>query len=109
MEPFPTVEAPYPFIGVITFALLPSPFLARMIPTVRNPTRQETATTAAMTMPAMAPEDRPEDDLEALGLLDGLDTGKDDVEALGLVGELDASEDKDVVASALDQQMRSRL
>ena len=48
---------------------------------------------AAITMPAMAPEDRLEDDLEALGLFDGLDTGKDG----------------DVVASALDQQMGLRI
>lgn len=92
MEPSPIVEAPYPFIGGIAFGLLPC-LLARMIPTLRNPTRQETATTAAITMLAMAPEARSEDDLEALGLLDGLDTSKDE----------------DAVASALDQQMGSRL
>ncbi|KAL9068513.1 MAG: hypothetical protein Q9161_006162 [Pseudevernia consocians] len=73
--------------GGISFALLPSLLLARMIPNARSPARQETATMAAITMPAMAPEDIFEDDLEALGLLDGLDT----------------SEDEDVVASALDK------
>lgn len=87
------VEAPYSFVAGISFALLPFLFLARMIPIARNPARQETATTAAITMPAMAAEDRCEVDLEALGLLDGLDT----------------SEDEDAVASALDQQMGSRL
>ena len=46
-----------------------------------------------MTMPAMAPEDKFEDDLEALGLFDGLDTDKDE----------------DVAASALDQQMALRI
>lgn len=64
-----------------------------MIPTVRSPTRQKRATTTAITMPAMAPEDRCEDDLEALGLFDGLDTGNDEA----------------VVASALDQQMGLRI
>ena len=64
-----------------------------MIPNTRRPTRQETATTAAMTMPAMAPENRPEDDLEALVLLDGLDIDTCEV----------------VVASALDQQMGTRI
>ena len=81
------VEAPYCLVGGISFALLPSLLLARMIPTVKSPARQETATMATITMPAMAPEDRFEDDLEALGLLDGLDT----------------SEDEDVMASALDK------
>ena len=46
-----------------------------------------------MTMPAMAPEDRPEGDLEALGLLDGLDIDTGEV----------------VVASALDQQAGFRI
>lgn len=64
-----------------------------MIPNTRKPTRQETATAAAMTMPAMAPEDRPEGDLETLGLLDGLDIDTDEV----------------VVASALDQQVGFRI
>ena len=73
------------------------------------PTRQETTTTAAMTMPAMAPEDRCEDDSEAWSLLDGLDSGKDDPEALALVDGLDTGEDEDVVASALGKQMGSRL
>ena len=63
------------------------------------PTRQETATTAAMTIPAMAPEDRC---VEAWSLLDGLDSDKDDPEALALVDGLDTDEDEDVVASALD-------
>ena len=78
-----------------------------------------------MTMPAMAPEDRCEDDLEAwslldgldsdkddpeaLGLVDGLDSAKDDPEALGLLDGLDTSEDEDVVASAPNQPMGSRL
>ena len=92
-EPFAKVEVPYWFIGAIAFASLPSLLLARMIPNTRKPTRQETATTAAMTMPAMAPEDRPEGDLEALGLLDGLDIDTGEV----------------VVASALDQQMGARI
>lgn len=73
------------------------------------PTRQETTTTAAMTMPAMAPEDRCEDDLEAWSLLDGLDSAKDDPEALGLVDGLDAGEDEDVVAGASGQQIGSRI
>ena len=92
--PFPSTSAfwpPFPIagtarpsnIGGIAFALLPSPLVARMIP---NATRQETATRTAITMPAMAPEDRCEDDSEALGILGGLDT----------------SEDEDVVASASD-------
>ena len=81
--------------------------------------------TAAMTMPAMAPEDRCEDDLEAwslldgldsakddpeaLGLVDGLDSAKDDPEVLGLLDRLDTCEDEDVVTSAPDQQMGLRL
>lgn len=90
-EPFPTKGGPCPsVIGGIAFAPLPWLLLARMIP---NPTREETATTTPITMPAMAPEDRCEDDLEAVGLLDGLDSGEDDPEALGLL---------DVVASAPD-------
>ena len=40
----------------------------------RKATRQAVPTTAAMTMPAMAPEERCEDDLDAIGLLEGLDT-----------------------------------
>ena len=64
-----------------------------MILNTRKPTRQERATAAAMTMPAMAPEDRPEGDLEALGLLDGLDIDTGEV----------------VVASALDQQAGFRI
>ena len=64
---------------------------------------------AAMTMPAMAPEDRCEDDVEACSLLDGLDSGKDDSDALGPVDGLDASGDEDVVASAPDQLMGSGL
>lgn len=87
------VEAPYPFVGGISFALLPFLLLTRMIPTMSNPEREKRATTAAITMPAMAPEDRSEDDLEALGPFDGLDAGKDE----------------DVVASALDQQMGLRI
>ena len=80
-------------LGAIAFASLTSLLLARMILSTRKPTRQETANKAAMTMPAMAPEDRPEGDLDALGLLDGLDID---------TGEL-------VVASALDQQMGTRI
>lgn len=87
------VEALYPFVAGISFASFIFPLLARMIPTVRSPTRQKRATTTAITMPAMAPEDRCEDDLEALGLFDGLDTGNDEA----------------VVASALDQQMGLRI
>ena len=60
-------------------------------------------------MPAMAPEDRCEDDLEAWSLLDGLDSGKDDPEALGLVDGLDTGEDEDVGASTPDQPIGSRL
>ena len=93
MEPFPLVEAPYLSVVGSSFASLTFPLLARMIPTVRSPARQKRTTTAAKTMPAMAPEDRCEDDLEALGLFDGLDTGNDE----------------DVVASALDQQMGLRI
>ena len=94
-------------MGGIAFAsLLPSPLLARMISIL---TRQETATTAAITMPAMAPEDRCEDDLEAWSLLDGLDSGKDDPEALGLVDGLDTGVDEDVGAITPDQQIGSRL
>ena len=110
MIPFPSTSAfwpPFPIagtarpsnIGGIAFALLPSPLLARMIP---NATRQETATRTAITMPAMAPEDRCEDDSDAWGLLGGLDPGKDDSEALGILGGLDTSEDEDVVTSASD-------
>lgn len=77
-----------------------------MIP---NATRQETATTTTMTMAAMAPEDRCEDDLDAWGIADGLDPGKNDLEALGLVDGLDTIEIEDVVASAPDQRMDSRL
>ena len=55
-----------------------------------------------MTMPAIAPEDRCEDDLDAWALLGGLDPGKDDSEALGVLDGLDTSEDEDVVASAPD-------
>ena len=80
-------------MGSTVFASLPSLLLARMKPNTRKPPRQETATTAAMTMPAMAPEDRSEGDLEALGLLDGLDTDTGEV----------------VVASALDQQKGTRI
>ena len=93
-------------MGGIAFALLFFfPLLASTIP---NPTRQETTTTAAITMPAMAPEDRCEDDVEAWALLDGLDSGRDDPEVLGLVDGLDASEDEDVVASTPGQPMGSR-
>ena len=60
-------------------------------------------------MPAMAPEDRCEEDVEAWALLDGLDSGKDDPEALGLVDGVDIGEDEDVVASAPGQQMGTRL
>ena len=62
-----------------------------------------------MTMAAMAPEDRCEDDLDAWGIVDGLDPGKDDSEALGLVDGLDTIEIEEVVASAPDQRMHSRL
>ena len=94
-------------MGGISFGLsLPSLLLARMIPI---PTRQETATTTAIMMPAIAPEDRCEDDLEAWSLPDGLESGKDEPEALGLVDGLDTSEDEEVVASALDRSMGSRL
>ena len=61
-----------------------------------------------MAMPAMAPEDRGEDDLGASGLVGGLDSGMGDSEALATFDGLDSSEDEDVVASALDQQMGSR-
>lgn len=87
------VETPYSFVSGISFSSLPSLLLARMVSAVRSLTRRATATMAAITMPAMAPEDRFEDDLEALGLLDGFDT----------------IEDEEVVASALDQQMGSPL
>ena len=80
---------------------MPFRLLARMIP---NAMRQATMTTAAMTMPAMAPEDKPEDDLEAWGMLEGLDSGEDESEVLGLPDGLDSGEDEEVVASALDQQ-----
>lgn len=95
-------------MGGIASALLLLRFsrLARKIPI---PTRQETTTTAAITIPAMAPEDRCEDDLEAWALLDGLDSGRDDPEVLGIVDELDTGEDEDVVASAPGQSMGSRL
>ena len=84
-------------MGGITFALLfLSPLLARKIPI---PTRQRTRTTTAIRMPAMAPEDRCEDESEAWALLDGLDSGRDDPEALRLVDGLDTIEDEDVVAS----------
>ncbi len=72
-----------------------------MIP---NHIRQETMTTAAITMPAMAPEDRCEDGLETWGLLEGLESGDDDLEVLGLLDGLDGSEDEEVLASAPDQQ-----
>ena len=62
-----------------------------------------------MTMAAMAPEDRCEDDLDAWGIVDGRDPGKDDSEALVLVDGLDTIEIEDVVASAPDQRMDSRL
>ena len=45
---------------------------------------------APITTPAMAPEDNPEDDLEALGELDELESGK---------------EGEEVVASSFRQQM----
>ena len=88
------------------FSSLRFPLLASMIPI---PTRQETRTTAAITMPAIAPEDRCEDDLEAWSLFEGLDSGRDDPEALGLVDGLDTTEDEDVVASTPGQPMASRL
>ncbi len=77
-----------------------------MIP---NPTRHAATATTPITMPAMAPEDRREDDLEAVGLSNGLDSDEDDSEALGLLEGLDTSEDEDVVPSTPDQQMTSRL
>ncbi len=77
-----------------------------MIP---NHIRQETMTTAAMTMPAMAPEDRCDDDLEAWGILEGLESGEDESEVLGSLDGLDNGEDEEVVASASDQQMRFGL
>ena len=64
-----------------------------MIPNTRKPTRQETATAAVIIMPAIAPEDRPKGDLEALGLLNGLDINTGKV----------------VVASALDQQISFQI
>ena len=68
--------------------------------------RQAITTTAAMTMPAMAPEDRwEEEDLEAWALLEGLESGEDEPEALGLVEGVDTGGDEDVVAGALGQQM----
>ena len=73
------------------------------------PARQETTTTIATTMPAMAPEERWEDDLEAWSLLDGLDSGRDEPVAVGLVDGLDISGDEEVVASAPGQRMGSRL
>ena len=92
--------------GVACASLLPFPRLTRRIPI---PARQATTTTAAMTMPAMAPEDRCEDDSETWSLLDGLDSGKDDPEAMALVDGLDTGEDEDEVASARDQPMGSRF
>ena len=62
------------------------------------PTRQErTTTTAAMTIPAIAPEDRWEDCLGAWSLLDGRDSGRDESDALGVVDGFDTV----VVAGAL--------
>ena len=73
-------------------------------------------------MPAMAPEDRCEDELEVVGPSNGLDpdeddsealglleTGDDDSEALELLERLESGEDEDVVASTPDQQVASRL
>ena len=79
---------PFPSIGGIACAWLPSRLLARLISIQRNPKRQATATTTPTTIPAIAPEARWEDDLEASGLFDWLDAG----------------EDEDVVANAFDQQ-----
>lgn len=107
MAPFPN---PGPSVtGGIAFASLPSRLRLRMNRNMRNATRQETATTDAITMPAMAPEARCEDEVEALGLPEGLDSCKAGLEALGLLDGLDPSKDEDVVASVPDQQICSRL
>ena len=100
MESLPFVGAPYSVV-----------LLARMIPTLRSHARQETAMTAATVMPAMAPEARSEDDLEALELLDGFDTGgaedvearyDDDLETSRPLDGLETDMNEDVVASAFD-------
>ena len=62
------------------------------------PTRQEiTTTTAAMTIPAIAPEDRWEDCLGEWSILEGLESGEDESEAAGVVDGFDTV----VVAGAL--------
>ena len=58
---------------------------------------ERTTTTAAMTIPAIAPEDRCEDCLGVWSLLDGRDSGRDEPEALGVVDGFDTG----VVAGAL--------
>ena len=71
---------------------------------MRNPTIKERTTTAAMAMPAMAPEDKSEEDLDAIGVVCGLDVGNDeDVVASCLISGsiLDSCENEDVVASCL--------
>lgn len=102
-EPFPIPGPLYSFVCDIASTLLPSLLLlVCLIPTQINPKRQATATTTPTTMPAMAPEARCEDDLEAAGLLDGLAVS-------GLLNGLDTGVDEDVVANTLDQQMGLQL
>ncbi len=64
-----------------------------MISTQRSPIRYKPVIMAPTLIPAIAPEAKLVDGLEASGLLDGLDTGKDE----------------DVVSNALDQQLDMRL
>lgn len=113
-EPFPIPDPPYSFVCGIALTLLPSLLLlVCLIPTQMDPKRQATATTTPTTMPAMAPEARCEDDLEAAGLLDGLDKGAlgllDGLKVSELLNGLDTGVDEDVVANTLDQQMGLRM
>ena len=100
--PFPSsshFKEPFLIAGVPSLLLL-----ARLTSNQINPQRQATATTIPIPMPAMAPEARCEDDLEASRLLDGLDT-----EASAVLDGLDTGKDEDVVANVLDQQTALQL
>ena len=91
-DPFPTTAGPPdPSItgDIASASSRPCFLLPRRKLNARKATRH-TAAMAPITTPAMAPEDNPEDDLEALGELDGLESGK---------------EGEEVVASSFRQQM----
>ena len=46
---------------------------------------------APMTMPAMAPEDSDEDELEVLGIFDGVDVGEDEEEVMASALDISGS------------------